>query len=240
MRCSSDHLIPSHSPTRSSSCLFTAGSIIITVSRGTLSSYSNHVSHETHKRARPPFREDSRARHERCRRERQGRSLGVCFATPGGARPRKQVLPSGRTAERGTSEAGGYVSLRTEYGTTLRDSFRTSTTARPFRAGFAGSHTLLAHFVRPSSLKGGPKSMARSWRKGLVSSHPPGSSGTRSVPTRLSSLKGEPQSMARSSREGLAGLVVRARLRTRGPGLCRDPLAGLDYGRGFIREQRRR
>jgi hypothetical protein len=118
--------------------------------------------------------------------------------------------------------------------------FRTSTTARPLRTGFAGSHTLLAHFVRPSSLKEGPKSMARSWRKGLVSSHPPGSSGTRSVPTRLSSLKGEPQSMARSSREGLAGLVVRDRLRRRGPGLCRDPLAGLDYGRGFIREQRRR
>jgi hypothetical protein len=48
------------------------------------------------------------------------------------------------------------VSLRTEYGTTLCDSFGTRITAKPFRTGFEGSHTLLAHFVRPSSLKGGP------------------------------------------------------------------------------------
>ena len=43
------------------------------------------------------------------------------------------------------------MSLRTEYGTTLCVSFGTRTTARPFRTGFAGSHTLLAHFVRLSS-----------------------------------------------------------------------------------------
>jgi hypothetical protein len=52
------------------------------------------------------------------------------------------------------------VSLRTEYGTTMCDSFRARTIARPFRTGFAGSHTLLAHFVRLSSLKGGPRRMA--------------------------------------------------------------------------------
>jgi hypothetical protein len=60
------------------------------------------------------------------------------------------------------------VSLRTRYGTTLCNSVRTRVIARPFRAGFAGSRTLLAHFVRQSSQKGGPRSMANLCRKGLA------------------------------------------------------------------------
>ena len=92
--------------------------------------------------------------------------LGSCFATPGERGPQRSSHLQGGHETSVSEDRGGIVSLRTEYGRTLRNSVRRSITVRPFRAGFAGSHTLLAHFVRPSSLKGGPKSMARLCRKG--------------------------------------------------------------------------